>query len=80
MSDPAGEIREALERLIDQRLLSLATDMGLSPGSRAIGPVIGSSGDLTFDTSFATGYDGTDTITPFMRGVSIWGGDDVWTE
>lgn len=83
MSDGISEIKAALERLVEQTVLSMNASMGLESVAasqlRLDNPNAGqeSGGDVVADQGFTTGYDGTNTVTPFMRGISGWG-VDVW--
>lgn len=81
MADAAAELREALERLIEQRANALLSSYGLDAGNRSIAPTHphGGSVDATQDVTFSTGYSGGVTVLPFTWGLSLWGDSDVWT-
>jgi hypothetical protein len=83
MPDPAAELRQAVERLIEQKAHAIQTGQGIEPGSRVIAPTNPHAGgvDTGADQSFSTGYDsGTGlTVLAFTWDISNWD-EDVWTE
>ena len=81
MADPASEIKQAIERAITRRSMALDAQRGIGLPTAVTGQnALGGTGQQAHVEAFATGYDGTNTVMPFMRGVSIWGGGDRWTE
>lgn len=83
MADPISFLREKMRALAGrrqqesdaqaQRSLPATSFASENPGG-------GTSAVPLNVQSYASGYDGSETTLPFMRGVSVWGDGDIWTE
>lgn len=80
MADLASELRHAFETLIQQQVDAQAVQRGWDEGAAAAMAGRSSTSaalDAEQGLTFATGYDGTITTTPFTFGISVFGGGDI---
>lgn len=82
MADGAGELRTAIEHLIEQRVGSIQASYGIEPGSRVLAPTNPHAGgpDTVAEATFSTGYSGGLTILPAIWDLSLWGDSDVFVD
>jgi len=79
-----GEIKEAIEKLVERRVAGMETQRGVDLRAQTGGstdPLTAAAG-TGYPEVFATGYDSGSGLTtlPFTWGLSVWGEDDIWTE
>lgn len=81
MANPVSYLRQKLAVLARRETQDVAAQHQQTLPATSLGPDNpGGGGPVPLATqSFTTGYDGTNTIVPFMRGVSQWN-EDYWTE
>jgi hypothetical protein len=78
MADYVSELRQALLRAADRAVGVTIARRGipLAPQTRQGGQGLGRNEIETTFSTFATGYDGSLTVVPFMLDVSVLDGSD----
>jgi hypothetical protein len=83
MADPISFLREKMRSLAGRRQQESDAQAQRSLSATSFTPenaLGGNSSVPQLGQNYTTGYNGTETTIPFMRGVSVWGDGDIWTE
>lgn len=81
MPDPISFLREKMRALAGRLQQETEAQAQRSLPATSLGPENPRGGTSAVPLnvqSYATGYSGTETVLPFMRGVSGWD-EDIWT-